>query len=216
MIDPNSPIYCKIQPAEGCRNKTFYEVGETYKLDSEPEIGENGFHCCSNFVECLKYLDNKKDQIYFRVQLGTNVKNKFGSLFCSDEICIIEEWDTKKVVESFTKESCLTAVSIFGWMFKYLQEHMKTPEVCLRAVSNYGRMLKHVPEKMKTLKMCRDALLKDGNILKHVPESLKTPEICAVAVSQNEDALKFVPENLKTAEILWTARTVGSYEFNTL
>mgnify|MGYP003975305981 CR=1 FL=1 len=53
MIDPNSPVFCKIQPAEGCKNETFFEVGKFYKLDSEPKIMLNGFHCCSNFLNVL-------------------------------------------------------------------------------------------------------------------------------------------------------------------
>ncbi len=58
MIDPNSPIYCKIQPVEGCMNDTYYEVGETHVQEAKPKIFENGFH--GNFV-CSQKNENTKN-----------------------------------------------------------------------------------------------------------------------------------------------------------
>ncbi len=110
MIDPNSPVFCKIQPAEGCLNKTFYEVGKSHVQEAKPKIQKNGFHCCSNFLHCFEYCDDLKDHKYFRVQLGTNIENINETLFCSNEMHVIEEWSREKVLDSITEEMCNEAM----------------------------------------------------------------------------------------------------------
>ncbi len=91
MIDPNSPVFCKIQPKEGCTNKTFFEVGKLYEMNSKPKNCKNGFHCCLNFLECFGCLGNNKGCRYFRVQLGTNVDRE-NEVFCSNEMRVIGWW----------------------------------------------------------------------------------------------------------------------------
>ncbi len=183
MINPNSPIYCKIQPAKGCMKKTFFRVGEIHMLlNQKPEIFRNGYHCCSNFLECFRYYRGEKGCKYFRVQLGTRVENN-EELFCGDEIQVVEEWSHEKVMESITEEVYLAAVSKgSGWrVLEFVPENMKSHEVCLAAVTNDGNALRCVPETMKSDKVCLAAVANDINALKWVPENLKSDKICNIA-----------------------------------
>lgn len=204
MIDPNSPIYCKIQPAEDCMNDTFYEVGETYTQEGEPIIDLNGFHCCSNFFECFQYYGsangNENDHRFFKVQLGTNV-SKYDHLFCGNEMLVVEEWSHKKVVESITEEMCLEALSVKGCLLHFIPENAKTPKMCFVAVSNHGWALDYVPKHMKTPEICIKAVSKFCWALEYVPENMKTPEICFAALLDCGSALQWVPEHLLTPEM---------------
>jgi hypothetical protein len=206
MIDPNSPVFCKIQPKDGCHGGTFYEVGKEYGLDSKPKIGSNGFHCCPNFLFCFSLCGNKKTHRYFKVQLGTKVDEcNDEAIFCSDEMRVIEEWNFEKVIKSITKKMCLESVSKKGKTLEYVPENMKTLEVCSAALLKDGCSLKHVPENMMTQEMCLAAVLGNEYAIKYVPENMMTPEMCLKAVLMDGSLLQWVPDNMKTQEICFAA-----------
>jgi hypothetical protein len=191
-------------------NKTFYEVGKSYELDSKPKIAKKGFHCCSNFLHCFEHCGNVEDHKYFRVQLGTSVKNEGGVLFCGNEMHVIEEWDHKKVVESITEKICFEAISNDGDVLEFIPKNMKTPLMCFGAVSDSPCALEFVPKNMKTPQMCLAAVARIGWVLKYVPEKMKTSEMCLAAVLEDGEALEHVSENMKTLQICRAAFSENS------
>jgi hypothetical protein len=213
MIDPNSPVYCKIQPFEGCMNDTFYRVGGNYTKETKTKIYENGFHCCANFLQCFLFYGDKEHGSYFRVQLGTDVEEENGDVFCSNEMRVIEEWDPKKVEESITEEMCLEAVQKYGNALQHIPEKLKTDNLCFWAVSNHGRALQFVPENMKTDQLCHVAVGNHCDAIDFVPEKMRTHKILTLSISNRcrsasvlcKGLLQHVPEIMRTDNLCYSA-----------
>ena len=101
MIDPNSPIFCKIQPKQGCVDDTFFEVGKLHK----PGFGRDGFVCRTNFLHCFIQGNSGEKSRYFKVRLGTDAVNEDEKYF-SKEMLVVEELSQEKAVNSITEKMC--------------------------------------------------------------------------------------------------------------
>ena len=45
-----------------------FEIGKTYKVEGKLEMCKNGFHCCQNILNCLRYY--RADSRFCEVSIG--------------------------------------------------------------------------------------------------------------------------------------------------
>ena len=50
-----------------------FEVGETYRIEGKLKMCENGFHCCSNILNCLDFYPSNSR--FCEVTVGLNMLN---------------------------------------------------------------------------------------------------------------------------------------------
>jgi hypothetical protein len=199
-IDPNSRIFYKIQPPNGCRNHTFYNVGQTYTLPDgvDPVLGKVGFHAYSSFRYYFdrpgydstenKYLavqtnHAKKDEDIKGCKCGMCVK------ICSNEMKIIKELTESEVLELFENDtaewdgfkepfyhaglcdfSMCHVPPFLKKEFKSLLPGEKTHNVCKSAYKNNPRNFEFIPSKHKSKNMCMGAIKKHPYLVQFVPK----------------------------------------------
>jgi hypothetical protein len=178
FIDPmlsidDTTVYCKIQPFEGCMNKTFYEVGKLYETPFEPQIQAKGYHCCANFLQCHLFVKVQRNCKFLRVYLDVNKINSQNQLFCSNRMFIIEELSFEEAMGSITKEMCLEEAQRNGYILKHIPKSIINYEICLAAAKKTPLSLEYVPGEFKSHEVCRSAVWRNSCALDYVPEDIK-------------------------------------------
>jgi len=80
-----------------CFNYKLYEVDQTYTLDGQLVICENGFHFCQDLYDVFSYYATNKDLKIFKVEALGNIDTE-GDKSVTDKIKILEEVDLSNMV----------------------------------------------------------------------------------------------------------------------
>lgn len=77
----------------GNRDGEVFKVGQTYTVKAS-KTARNGYHCCENPVQCLRYYDLRRDR-FFKVEAAGSIDEDDDERIACTKLTILEELDTK-------------------------------------------------------------------------------------------------------------------------
>ena len=97
------------------------------------------------------------------------------------------DWLALSTKRNLKGQEALDAVSVDGYMLRYVAAEDQTEEICLAATDSYGFPLRYVCN--QTEAVIKNAVQKNGTAIKYA--ILRTEEICQMAAEEDADAVQY-------------------------
>ncbi len=105
---------------------------------------------------------------YYQVKTIGNTLFK-GSRCYADKRQVIKEVTRGEIVESLTKEMCMSGLKEDGSYLKFVPDAFIDAAMCLEAVKNNPNSIDDVPPKFMSQELCRVAVKLQGYLITHIP-----------------------------------------------